>query len=244
MVLVRLLKTGNDSTMSLIEHLEELRHRLFLTVAGLAATTVVGLWLQDRFLHLLMRPAGLTHLVALSVLEPLLVKFRLSLVFGVVAGLPWVLLQALLFVAPALTDREARYILPITVLSLVLSIVGVIFGYFFVLPTSTTWLLAQAGTVMSLEITALSYVSYSVWFLGGLAIGFQTPLVVLSLVGLGILSRSALRSEWRTVYAIITVLAAVITPDWSPITMLLVAAAMVGLYELSLVLASLVFPNN
>src|SRR5439155_3246318 len=62
--------------------------------------------------------------------------------------------------------------------------------------------------------------------------------------GLGVVSRAQLRSQWRTVYMTITVLAAVITPDWSPITMLLVAAAMVGLYELSLVLARWAFPGR
>src|SRR5256885_14405771 len=86
---------------------------------------------------------------------------------------------------------------------------------------------------MSVEITALSYVSYATLFLAALAVTFQTPLVVLTLIGLRLISRAQLRSQWRTVYMTITVLAAVITPDWSPITMLLVAAAMVGLYQIS-----------
>ncbi|HEU4678483.1 MAG TPA: twin-arginine translocase subunit TatC [Terrimicrobiaceae bacterium] len=230
--------------MTLLEHLEELRRRVFFALLGLGVTATIGLWQEDRLLHLLMRPTGVTHLVALTVLEPMLVKFKVALVFGVVAAFPWLLLQALLFVAPALSGREAAYVLPITSLSLALSVAGVVFGYFFILPPSTQWLIDQAGTVMSMQITALSYVSYSLWFLAALAIAFQTPLVVLSLVGLGVLSRSRLRREWRTVYMVITVLAAVITPDWSPVTMLLVAAAMVGLYELSLLLARVIFPNR
>ena len=122
--------------------------------------------------------------------------------------------------------------------------VGVVFGYLFVLPPSTRWLLNQAGSVMSVEITALSYVSYATLFLAALAVTFQTPLVVLTLIGLRLISRAQLRRQWRAVYMTITVLAAVITPDWSPITMLLVAAAMAGLYELSLVLARWVFPGR
>ncbi|MDR7534389.1 MAG: twin-arginine translocase subunit TatC [Armatimonadota bacterium] len=230
--------------MTLLEHLEELRRRVVFALLGLAVAAAIGLWQEDRVLHLLMRPAGVTHLVALTVLEPILVKFKVALVFGVVTAFPWLLFQALLFVAPALSEREARYLLPITSLSLTLAVAGVVFGYYFILPPSTQWLIDQAGTVMSMQITALSYVSYSLWFLAALAIAFQTPLVVLSLVGLGVLSRRRLRQEWRVVYMVITVLAAVITPDWSPVTMLLVAAAMVGLYELSLLLARVVFPGR
>jgi sec-independent protein translocase protein TatC len=233
-----------DESMPLLDHLEELRRRLLWAVAGWGAAFAVGLALQDRLLAVLLRPAGLTHLVALTVLEPLLVKFKLALVFGLIAAFPWLLLQGLLFVAPALSEREARYVLPLTGASLVLGAVGVLFGYIFIMPLSTRWLLDQAGTVMTLQITALSYVSYAVWFLAVCALTFQTPLVVLALVGLGVVSRAGLRAQWRYVYAGITILAALITPDWSPVTMLLVNAAMVALYELSLLLARWAFPGR
>jgi sec-independent protein translocase protein TatC len=191
-----------------------------------------------------MQPVGLTHLTALTVLEPLMVKFKLAFVFGLVVTFPWLLLQTLLFVAPALSPTEGRYVIPLVVLSLLLSVAGVLFGYYFVLPVSTRWLIGQATDVISLQITALSYVSYAVWFLAAIAIGFQTPMVVLSLIGMGVLSSARMRREWRTVYAVITVLAAVITPDWSPVTMLLVGGAMAGLYELSLLLARIILPGR
>ncbi len=230
--------------MTIVQHLEELRRRLLFGAAGLLLGMGAGLWQQPRLLAALMRPAGLNHLVALTVLEPLLVKFKLGLVFGIVVSFPWLLLQVLLFVTPGLTEREGRFILPVTALSLGLAAGGLLFGYSFILPSSTRWLLNQAGSVMTVEITALSYVSYAVWFLAAVAFAFQTPLVVLSLVGLGVMSRTRLRREWRSVYMTITILAAVITPDWSPVTMLLVAGAMVALYELSLLLARGVFPNR
>ena len=240
----RYFPVAHDIPQSIVEHLEEFRRRVLWAVAGFLFATFVGLWQQNRLLLLLMRPAGLTHLIALTVLEPMLVKFKVAVVFGLILAFPWLLLQALMFVSPALTEREARYVVPITALSLALSVVGVVFGYLFVLPPSTRWLLNQAGSVMSVEITALSYVSYATLFLAALAVTFQTPLVVLTLIGLRLISRSQLRRQWRAVYMTITVLAAVITPDWSPITMLLVAAAMAGLYELSLVLARWVFPGR
>ncbi len=243
MFLWRYFPVAHDTPQSIIEHLEEFRRRVLWGIVGFLVATIFGLWQQNRLLFLLMRPAGLTHLLALTVLEPMLVKFKVAVVVGLIISFPWLLLQALLFVSPALTERESRYVLPVTALSVVLSVVGVVFGYLFVLPPSTRWLLNQAGSVMSVQITALSYVSYATWFLAALAATFQTPLVVLTLIGLGLISYSQLRKQWRVAYMTIAVLAAVITPDWSPITMLLVAAAMAGLYELSLVLARWVFPR-
>src|SRR2546429_4712129 len=228
----RYFPVAHDIPQSIVEHLEEFRRRVLWAVAGFLFATFVGLWQQNRLLLLLMRPAGLTHLIALTVLEPMLVKFKVAVVFGLILAFPWLLLQALMFVSPALTKREARYVVPITTLSVALSVVGVVFGYLFVLPLSTRWLLAQAGSVMSVQITALSYVSYATVFLAVIAFTFQTPLVVLALIGVGGVSPAQLRKPLPTVYMTITVLAAVVTPDWSPITMLLVAAAKVRLHRI------------
>src|SRR5256712_7195689 len=173
----RYFPVARDTPQSIIEHLEEFRHRVLWAIAGFLLATVVGLRQQNRLLFLLMRPAGLTQLIALTVLEPMLVKFKVALVFGLVLAFPWLLSQVLIFVSPALTEREARYVVPITTLSLALSVVGVVFGYLFVLPPSTRWLLNQAGWVMSVEITALSQLSNATLFLGERAITFHTPLV-------------------------------------------------------------------
>jgi sec-independent protein translocase protein TatC len=240
----RYLPVSRDIPQSIVVHLEDLRRRLLWGLAGFGIMLLIGLWQQDRLLELLMRPAGLTHLVALTVLEPLLVKFKVAFVFGLVMAFPWLLLQALLFVSPALNQREARFVLPLAALSVVLSVVGLAFGYTLVLPTSTRWLLNQAGSVMSVQITALSYVSYAVWFLAAIAATFQTPLVVLSLIGLRVVSYTKLRQQWRTVYLVIVVLSTMVTPDWSPITMGLVAVAMAALYEFSLLLARVVLPGR
>src|SRR3989442_3359492 len=234
----RYFPVARDTPQSIIEHLEEFRHRVLWAIAGFLLATVVGFWQQNRLLFLLMRPAGLTHLIALTVLEPMLVKFKVALVFGLVLAFPWLLLQALMFVSPALTKREARYVVPITALSVALSVVGVVFGYLFVLPPSTRWLLNQAGSVMSVEITALSYVSYATLFLAALAVTFQTPLVVLTLIGLRIISRAQLRRQWRAGYKTITVIAAGLTPCLRPLYNLLVGGGPVRSFRINYILST------
>src|SRR2546425_8012937 len=94
---------------------------------------------------------------------------------------------------------------------------------------------------MSVQITALSYVSYATLFLAALAVTFQTPLVVLTLIGLRLISRAQLRRQWRAVYMTITVLAAGIPPDWGPVTMVLLGAGLGPLFQTKLLPAPLGF---
>src|SRR5436309_14133360 len=109
----RYFPVARDTPQSIIEHLEEFRHRVLWAIAGFFLATVVGLWQQNRLLFLLMRPAGLTYLIALTVLEPMLVKFKVALVFGLVLEVTWLLLHAQLLVGPGLANQEARYVVPI-----------------------------------------------------------------------------------------------------------------------------------
>jgi len=108
---------------------------------------------------------------------------------------------------------------------------GVTFGYFFLLPPSARWLLAQAGDVIRPQITALNYLSFVTWFLVATGLGFETPLLVVAACALGIVTPQRLQREWRTALLVILVVSAAVTPDWSPVTMFLLAIPMIVLYE-------------
>ena len=114
--------------------------------------------------------------------------------------------------------------------------IGIVFGYLVILPVSLRWLLAQAGTQFNVLITANAYISFVLFFLLIVGATFETPLVILTLALLGVVSPQTLRKEWRIAYMIIAGIAVFGTPDWSPVTMLLVAIPMVMLYEFSIVL--------
>jgi len=222
--------------MTLIEHLEELRQRLMYSVLGLLIATGLGLVFVDALLRLLLRPTGNMKLTTLTVLEPFLVKIKIAFLFGFAVSLPWTLIQVFSFVSPALTDTERRRIVPLALLGGVLFSLGVAFGYLFVLPVSTRWLLAQAGTQFQVLLTANAYISYVLFFLVVVGATFETPLVILSLAALGVVTPQTLRREWRIAYMVIAAIAVFGTPDWSPVTMLLVAVPMALLYEFSIIL--------
>jgi sec-independent protein translocase protein TatC len=229
-----------DKQMTLVEHLEELRQRLMYSILGLLIASGLGLAFVDRLLALLLRPAGNMKLTTLTVLEPFLVKMKVAFLFGFAVSMPWILYQMFAFVAPALTDAERRRVIPLALLSGVLFAVGVVFGYLFILPVSTRWLLGQAGNQFQVLLTANAYISYVLFFLSIVGGTFETPLVILSLVALGVLSPQTLRKEWRIAYMIIAAIAVLGTPDWSPVTMILVAIPMVLLYEFSIILCRIV----
>ena len=135
-----------------------------------------------------------------------------------------------------LTEQERRRTIPLALLAGLLFATGVVFGYLVILPVSLHWLLAQAGTQFNALITANAYISFVLFFLLIVGGTFETPLVILSLAFLGVVSPQTLRREWRIAYMVIAGIAVFGTPDWSPVTMLLVAIPMALLYEFSLIL--------
>ena len=222
--------------MTLVEHLEELRQRLQYAILGLLAASGVGLIFVDEMLRFLLRPAGNVKLTTLTVLEPFLVKVKVAFLFGLAVSMPWIMYQIYAFVDPALTETERRRTIPLALLAGVLFACGIVFAYVLILPVSLHWLLAQAGTQFNALITANNYISFVLFFLLIVGATFETPLVILTLAFLGVVSPQTLRREWRIAYMIIAGIAVFGTPDWSPVTMLLVAIPMVLLYEFSIVL--------
>jgi sec-independent protein translocase protein TatC len=225
-----------EKHMTLVEHLEELRQRLQYAVLGLLIATGLGLAFVDTLLGILLEPAGHVKLTTLTVLEPFLVKVKVAFLFGFAVSMPWILYQLYAFIDPALTEHERRRTIPLALLAGVLFAMGIAFGYKFILPVSLHWLLGQAGNQFNVLITANAYISFVLFFLLIVGGTFETPLVILTLAMIGVVSPQSLRREWRWAYMIIAGIAVFGTPDWSPVTMLLVAIPMVLLYEFSIIL--------
>lgn len=233
-----------DRRMKFLQHIAELRQRLIVSAAVVGVAFAVCLYFSVPLLKVLLKPAGELHLVFLSPLEPFLVKVKVAFFAGMSLALPVILYEILAFASPGLKKKEKRLVFPIIVSMVILFAGGVVFGYQFIMSISTAWLLAQAGDIMKANVSASAYVSYAGWFLLGFGISFETPLFLLLMVRLGILSPERLRGSWRYAIIIILLIAAVVTPDWSPITMAVMAGPMLIFYILSCVLAGLVAPKK
>ncbi len=217
--------------MTWVEHLEELRQRLLWSLVGLALGTALCWTFSEELLRILLRPTGGIPLHAISMLEPFLARFRVAVTGGLVLAMPWIVYQLFRFIDPALEPHERRVLVPVSLAAGFLFASGVAFGYFFLLPPVSRWLLSQAGEVIRVQITALNYLSFVTWFLVATGLGFETPLLVVAACALGIVTPQRLQREWRTAVLAILVLSAAVTPDWSPVTMFLLALPMIALYE-------------
>ncbi len=233
----------SDLRMSFLDHLEELRRRILVAFLSLGAAAVIGYIYAWPILDILKRPAlqeGINiDLYYMTVLEPFMLKFKIALYAGLIIALPVIIYEILAFIAPALKKRERRVMFNSLFFITFFFAVGIVFCYFFILPVGVKWLINQSNGRIAPILSAGSYASLTTWFLIALGIVFETPLIVFLVVRLGIVDAKTLHKNWRWAILATTAFAALITPDWNPVTMILVAVPMFALYEGSVLIAGM-----
>lgn len=227
---------SNAKKMSFIDHLEELRKRLLVVMIVFVAAIIGFYPLHEKILHFLTSSFLTSSLVYLEIMEPFLVNLKISFFCAVIAISPLLAYQIASFIAPVFSRKIRKYMVIILILFFILFAGGFIFAYKLLVPVAMKWLLNQ-GSNLKANLSVNKYVSFVGWFMIGGGIAFELPLVLLFLIKAGILKIQMLRRQWRVVYIVILLLSAIITPDWSPVTMAVLAVPMILLYELSLLLA-------
>lgn len=233
-----------DRRLTFIEHLAELRQRILVSALAVFVTGSVCFYFAWPLMHVLTRPAGKVKLVYLSPLEPFMVKIKIAIFGGIFVSAPLIIYELMAFIAPGLKKRERKWIFPSVFFLVLLFAAGVVFGYYYIMPIGTKWLLNQAAGELAANMTASNYTTYAGWFLLAFGISFETPLFILLLVRFGALSPATLRKNWRYALLIILLIAAIITPDWNPVTMVVMAGPMLVFYFASILLAPLVKPKS
>ena len=232
-------RLGHAEEATLGEHLEELRGRLIVMLGAIALGTVVAFVFHGHVLDWLNRPLP-AHFkpTTLGVAEPFTITITVSLYAGFVLALPIVLWQLWLFFAPAFDPTAERKVLGLALFAFVLAAGGVAFGYWVLLPRAVHFLTNYDSHHFHHLIQAKSYYNFIVTVLVGIVLVFQTPLVVLGLVYLGVLSSRALRRQRRMGY-LITAAIALALPGPDPVTTFLELLPMWALFEGSIWLAVL-----
>jgi sec-independent protein translocase protein TatC len=177
--------------------------------------------------------------VTFGVTEPFLTTFKVAGYAAILLTLPFLLWQLYSFILPAFTPRERRAVFPLLVMIPLLFAAGVAFGYFVALPRAATFLLNFNEKHFDILMRAQDYYSFSITFLAAIGLLFQVPIGVLALTRLGIISTQQLRKNRGYVILGAAVVAAVATPTPDPVTMLITMAPLLVLFELSILLASL-----
>jgi len=234
-------KSGVDSTdrekmMTIVEHLDELRVRLVRSLIYVAVGVVIGLIFCKRILRLLEAPAGGISFQALSLEEPIVVFFKVAFYVGLIIASPLILLEISRFVGPGLTKKEREILMPVLVGSPLLFVSGVAFAYFLLLPSMLHFFSAFGQGVTPINQRLDFYISLVSSILLYMGLSFQLPIVIFALSFTGIVNSKLLLSYWKYAVFGASVIAAIITPDPTAFSMLLVMGALTALYFISIVL--------
>jgi sec-independent protein translocase protein TatC len=233
-------RLGHSEEATLVEHLDELRSRIIISLLALVATTTVTFVFHHHLIQWLERPLppDRRQLITFGVAEPFLTSFKISLMAGIALAFPVLLWQVWSFLAPAFEESSQRIVALFVAFASVLLACGVAFGYWLVLPQALHFLTHYDDRYYYIQIRARDYFSFALAVLAAVGIVFELPIFVLGLVRIGILSTYTLRHNRRLGYFIVAVIA-VLLPGVDPVTTTFEGIPLVVLYEGSIWLAVL-----
>jgi sec-independent protein translocase protein TatC len=226
---------GHEDRLSLVEHLDELRTRIILSVVALGVALALCFWQNHLILRIVNEPLKGRKPLTLGVAEPFMTTFTLSAYAAILIALPVILYQLYAFILPAFTPRERDVAMPLLLMVPFLFIGGVVFGYYVVLPAALKFLLHFNTHQFNVEIRARDYYSFVTTTLVACGLLFQIPVGILGLNRVGMVSPRQLRKNRRYAILVIAVVA-MLLPGVDPVSMLIEMVPMIVLYELSILL--------
>jgi sec-independent protein translocase protein TatC len=227
---------GHEDRLTLVEHLSELRSRVFISVFAFIAALGVAFWQNHALLAVMNKPLDNKEPITFGVAEPFTTTLTVSAYFAILASLPVLLYQLYAFILPAFSPQERRVAVPLLLAVPFLFVAGAVFAYFMVIPAALDFLLSFNADEFQTEIRARDYYSFSLLTMIILGMLFQMPIGILGMVRMGITSVEKLRRNRRYAFLGCAIVAALL-PGVDPVTMLIMMVPLVGLYELSILLA-------
>jgi sec-independent protein translocase protein TatC len=233
----RLRPVSFEDRLTIVEHLDELRTRIVVSISAFGVAFALCFWQNNRLLEIANAPLpGDKTPITLGVAEPFTTTVAVSAYAAIVISLPVILYQAYAYLLPALSDRQRRTIVPFLTMVPLLFCAGAVFGYFVVLPAATKFLLSFNQSQFNIQIRAKDYYSFFTTTLGVMGLVFQLPVGILAVTRLGIVTPKQLARNRRYAYLVIAVVA-MLLPGTDPVSMLLEMVPLIVLFEASLVLA-------
>ena len=242
---------GNPvDTMTLTEHLAELRVRIIRSALAIAIGMVLIIAFYDQVLDFLLQPYKELclrkaedfcdpELFIFSPTEGLATRVRVGLYGGIIAALPVIMWQVWRFIVPALNKKEKKWAVPTIAVSVVLFLAGGALAYY-TIGQALDFLIGWAGEGVGQVFSVQSYVSLIGLMIFAFGLGFMLPVFVFGLQAVGAVTPRRLIKSWRIALVAIAIIAAVITPSGDPVTMAMLGVPMVVLYFLAILLGWLV----
>lgn len=237
-----------EKYLTLIEHIHELRYRLMMSSIAIVIGLALSAYFGGELIEFLKEPAEARsagfQLQFIEPFENFVTYFRVSLLGGLVVGMPVIVYQILRFVSPGLRPAERRWVYATALGASLLFLGGVAFAYYLALPPALDFLLNFGNDYAQPNIRIGSYIDFVTRLLFWTGVAFQTPLVVMYLARFRIVTAGQLWRWWRYAIVLAFLIAAIVTPSWDPYTQTIVAGPIIVLYFLGIGLALLVQPRK
>lgn len=227
-----------DKRMTVVEHLEELRRRILISLAAIFIATCIAFWKVKEIISYLARPVG--HLVFLSPVEAFFAYLKVAFFVGLFISSPIVLFQIWRFISVGLKENERKSVIFYLPFSIVLFLFGAVFAFCIAIPWALRFLINFAGPEVLPMLSISKYISFVMVLLLMFGLVFELPIAIILLAKLGIVTTAALRRNRKYAILSIFIIAAILTPTPDAFTQLLMAIPLIFLYELSIWLSKLV----
>ena len=229
--------TARDRELSLMEHLEELRRRMYVMAIGVAVMTAISFTFAETMIRLLLLPSGLQTCQTLAPTEGFATFMRVALFSGIALAMPILVWQLFAYIDPALLPHERKFVLRLGPFVVLLFVTGMAFCYFVLLPQALGFLVNFGRSVFSPELRCAEYIEFVTIFILAMGIVFEVPAIMFALVRVRVISRQRLAAARRFVFLGVFLVAALITPTPDPFNQTLVAIPLYVLYELGLLIS-------
>ncbi len=222
--------------MSLLEHLDEFRTRLFRCAIAFVVTFAACWTFSGRILEFLLQPIqenlfGDGEIIFINITEPFMIYMKSSALLAVFLSTPVFLYQMWQFVAPGLYKKERSMVVPLMFFGTLFFFGGGAFAYYVAVPVAAKWLISLGGNFTA-NLTLRSAFAFESRMLIGMGAVFELPIVILFLSRVGLVTPAFLMKHFRTAVLVMAVLSAVITPTGDMLTMSIFAGPMILLYLL------------
>ena len=243
---------STEDRLTLLEHLDELRKRLFVCLIAATVGVLVAALFNSFMFEILLYPLRqvpnlpetATKITTFSPAEPFMVSLKVWVVGGLILAAPVIIYELWAFLAPAFSANEKKYFYPVVFSTTALFFMGVALAYFLVLPKGLSFLLTFSAGFFNVQLRASDYFTFMALFILAFGVVFELPVILVLLAKVGVIDDKFLKKNRRWAVLIMAFAAAVITPSQDAFSMLAMFVPLYVLYEISVVLARFVQPKR
>jgi sec-independent protein translocase protein TatC len=224
---------GEGKVMGFFDHLDELRQRFIRAAVAIGIGMVISLFFTNNVIEYMKLSYG-KPLLVLNPTDSVTVFLKVALTLGAILAMPIITYQVFMFVMPALTRKERRWVFMALPGTTILFLGGIAFTWFFLVPTYIRFLGSFNSDIFETGWTADAYISFVTAVLFWHGVAFEAPVVFYVLARMGLVNAIGMIKFWRQAIVGTAVAAAVITPTVDPVTMLSIMGVLLGLYVASI----------